>query len=249
MKIIVVDDEMSALHVFLHEIMYERNVDYKFFRDDVKEIMDFVTDCGADAAFLDVKMPNVSGIELARSLIAVLPRMKIVFITGLNLVASDLPDDVRQHTLGFIYKPYDRRELINFLNVIADEIPRLTVRMFGAFECRLNGRRVEFSSQKEKELFALILCYNGKTLTMNEAIAYMWGDHDVEKAKKLYRDAVWRLRKTLQSINFNCVEFGRAEITLNRQNIDCDFWNVLDGKTVENGEFLKNYEWSESFLV
>ncbi|MGN0817761.1 MAG: response regulator transcription factor [Candidatus Coproplasma sp.] len=248
MKIIVVDDEMSALHVFLYEIMYEKDVEYKFFRDDEKAIIDYVSTYGADAAFLDVRMPNVNGIDLARTLITLLPRIKIVFITGLTINFSDLPEDVRANTIGFIYKPYDKAELINCLNAVAEEIPRLTVKMFGVFECYLNGRRVEFSSQKEKELFALLLYYNGKTLTMNEAIACIWGDHDVEKAKKLYRDAVWRLRKSLQRINFNCAEFGRAEISLDRRNIDCDYWNWLDGKSAECGELLVNYDWTEVCL-
>lgn len=245
MKIIVVDDEMSALHVFLHEIMYEKDVEYKFFRDDRKEILDYVSSCAIDAAFLDVKMPNVNGIELAGTLISVAPRIKIVFITGLTINFSDLPEEVRAHTIGFIYKPYDKVELINCLNAVAEEIPRLSIKLFGKFECFLNGRRVEFSSQKEKELFALLIYYDGRTLSMNEAIACIWGDHDVEKAKKLYRDAVWRLRKSLQRINFNCVEFGRAEISLNRRNIDCDYWDWLEGKTCEGGELLVDYDWTD----
>ncbi|MGN0815116.1 MAG: response regulator transcription factor [Candidatus Coproplasma sp.] len=245
MRIIVVDDEMSALHVFLHEIMYEKDVDYKFFRDDQSQILEYVTACGADAAFLDVRMPNVNGIELAHMLISVSPRIKIVFITGLTIDSSSLPEDVRANTVGFIYKPYDKDELINCLNAIAEGLPRLTVKMYGHFECYLNGRRVEFSSQKEKELFALLLYYNGKRLSMNDAIACMWGDHDVEKAKKLYRDAVWRLRKTLQRINFNCVEFGRAEIALDKRGINCDYWDFLEGRTAEGGELLVNYDWAE----
>lgn len=35
MKIIVVDDEMSALHAFLNEIIEEQGVEYKFYRDDI----------------------------------------------------------------------------------------------------------------------------------------------------------------------------------------------------------------------
>ena len=243
MKIIVVDDEMSALHVFLYEIMYEKDVDYKFFRDDPNQILEYVASCGADAAFLDVKMPNVNGIELARTLISVSPRIKIVFITGLTIGFSDLPEDVRANTVGFIYKPYAKDELIKCLNAVAEGIPCLTVKMFGVFECYLNGRRVEFSSHKEKELFALLLYYNGKVLTMNDAISRMWGDHDVEKAKKLYRDAVWRLRKTLQRINFNCVEFGRAEIALDKRGINCDYWDYLEGKIADGGELLVSYDW------
>lgn len=38
MKIIVVDDEMSALHAFLNEIIEEQGVEYKFYRDDIAAV-------------------------------------------------------------------------------------------------------------------------------------------------------------------------------------------------------------------
>lgn len=249
MQIVIVDDEMSALHVFLGEIMYERNVEYKFFQDDVREIFAYCRDHRIDAAFLDVKMPRVNGFDLARELCEMQPWIKFVFITGLSLTEKDLSDDLKEHTLGFIYKPYDREELRGYLDEISEGSFRLEARMFDSFDCFLHGRRVEFSSLKSKELFALLLYYNGKSLTMADAISKMWPDHDPVKAKGLYRDAVWRLRKTLQRINFECVVFSRAELVLNKENIDCDFWDFLEGKNGDyRGELLKSYDWSLEFL-
>lgn len=250
MKIIIVDDEMIALHVFLGEIMHEKRVDYKFFRDDEREIFDYVSENKIDAAFLDIRMPRIDGLELARSLIGLQPSVKIVFITGLSVSEKDLDETLRSHTLGFIYKPYDREDLIRSLNAVESETLRLEVKMFDAFECFLNGRRLEFSSLKSKELFALLLFYNGKGLTMTDAISKMWADHDLEKAKKLYRDAVWRLRKTLQKNHFECVIFSRGELALVKNNIHCDYWDYLDGKNNDyRGEFLNRYDWSIDCLA
>ena len=80
---------------------------------------------------------------------------------------------------------------------------------------------------------------------MTDAISQLWPDHELEKAKKLYRDAVWRLRKTLRDVGFNCVTFGRANLTLIKDNIRCDMWDYVEGdRLLYNGEYLKNYEWS-----
>lgn len=249
MRILIVDDEMSALYVFLQEIMYERNVNYKFFQDNEKEIIGYVSHNRIDAAFLDIRMPNIDGFELARKLIEIRPDIKIVFITGLSVTHKDLDETLAQNTLGFIYKPYDKHELLNYLNTIAEGTPLLTVKTFDTFECFINERRIVFSSLKSKELFALLIVYNGKGLSMTDAISHLWPDHDLEKAKKLYRDAVWRLRKTLKSYLFECVVFLRAELALKKENISCDYWDFIERKNNDyHGEFLKNYDWSIEYL-
>ena len=250
MKIIIADDESSALHVFLDEIVGLEDIEYKFFRGGGEAVCAYVKENKTDAAFLDMKMPDINGIELAQKLIAINNTNKIVFITGLTLTEKELPPDVKEHTLGIMYKPYDSSELINYINIIADVTPTLTVTTFDTFDCKLNGRAVEFSSAKSKELFALLIVYNGKPLTMADAISQLWPDHDVEKAKILYRDAVWRLRKALQKVNFNCVIFSRGELALVKDNIACDYWDVSEGKKpISGADFLKNYDWSLQYIA
>lgn len=250
MKIIVVDDEMSALHVFLNEIIEEQNVEYKFYRDDEVAILNYVAKNGVDAAFLDVNMPNVNGIELAQKLIQIAPALKLIFITGLSITEKDLPESVREHTLGFMYKPYNVQTLMRLLSLIENKKRILKVEMFDTFDCFIDNKNVRFSSAKSKELFALLIAYNGKTLTMSDAISQLWPDGDVEKCKILYRDAVWRLRKTLRDIDVNCIEWRRASLSLNKSLISCDYWQyLLTGKGNYRGEFCKSYDWSVYYLV
>lgn len=191
MKIIVVDDEMSALHAFLNEIIEEQGVEYKFYRDDIAAVCKYTAENAVDAAFLDINMPKMNGIELAEKLIKISPALKLVFITGLSVTESDLPENVRQHTAGFFYKPYDMSRLIMLMSLIKDKRRVLKAEMFDTFDCFVDGNKVNFSSSKSKELFALLLAYNGKTLTMGDAIAHLWPDGEADKSKILYRDAVW----------------------------------------------------------
>lgn len=248
MKIIIVDDELHALQLFLSDII-GLEIEYRFFKDDEKAIIKYVASEKPEAAFLDVNMPGINGAELASRIIAVHPSIKIVFATGLNMSEKDLDGDVAANTLGFLYKPYDSNKLHYFISEIADRTRQMTVKTFGSFDCFIDSRVVRFSSSKSKELFALIVAYNGKTLTMNDAISQIWPDTDVEKSKKLYRDAVWRLRKTLSELNFDCVDFRRACLILNKSNICCDFWDYIARKNKDySGEFMKNYDWSISYL-
>lgn len=245
MKILIVDDEIEILQNFLKDIIAENDLEYKFFSGGKNEILFYCTHNKFDAAFLDINMPSINGLDLASFLIDVNPEIKIVFITGLAISEKDLTPKLKLNTLGFLYKPFDLALLKNYLNQIRDITPRLFIKTFGSFDCLINDEVVRFSSSKSKELFALLAVYNGNTLTMDDAISQIWPDTNLDNAKKLYRDAVWRLRKALNDINFNCVEFQRAALKLIKNNIECDYWTYL--KTKEgpyNGEFLKSYDWS-----
>lgn len=247
LKIIAVDDEVSALHVILNEIIELRDIEYRFFKDDVRAITEYISANRVDAAFLDINMPNISGLELAERLAEISSELRFVFITGLAEGSSALSERVKSRTVGFLYKPFDRAELLKYLSEIGGA-PKMTVKTFGSFECFIGDDVVNFSSAKSKELFALLITYYGKSLSMNDAISQLWPDHDLEKAKKLYRDAVWRLRKTLRDAGFNCVAFGRANLTLIKDDINCDMWDFVEGEnSLYGGEFLKNYEWSLNY--
>lgn len=250
MKIIVVDDELSALHAFLNEIIDEQGVEYKFYRDDPAAVCRYVSENTIDAAFLDINMPGMNGIELAEKLTEISPTLKLVFITGLSISENDLPEPVRKHTSGILYKPYNLRKLSMLMALIKDNKRVLKAEMFDTFDCFADGNKVNFSSSKSKELFALLLAYNGKTLTMGDAIAHLWPDGDADKSKILYRDAVWRLRKTLEDIGINCVEWRRAALSVDKSLISCDYWDyLLTGKGNYCGEFCKLYDWSVYYLA
>ena len=110
MRIIIVDDEMHALQLFLADLIgYE--VEYCFFNDDKNAIMKYVTENRADAAFLDINMPKINGIELASELLTFNSAVKFVFTTGLDVSMNDLPAAIASNTVGFLYKPYNRDEL------------------------------------------------------------------------------------------------------------------------------------------
>lgn len=249
-KIIVVDDEIDALKCFLEEIIGEERIEYHFFQRDFAGILSYASHNDFDAAFLDINMPEGSGIDLASALLKGKPQAKIAFVTGLDVRPEDLPESVRSHVIGFLYKPYAASSLLSLLSKIEGRKRLLHAKMFGSFDCFVDGRLVSFSSSKSKELLALLLAYEGKSLAMNDAISRLWPDHNSEKAKILYRDAVWRLRKTLIQVDLPCLEFGRAVIRPLPELIDCDFWNYVRGQEDSSyrGEFCLSYEWAIDFL-
>lgn len=250
MNILIVDDEINALQAFLKEIVGEDETEYHFFTDDEKAILKYIKYHDVDGVFLDINMPRINGIDLARKIIEIKKTTKIAIITGTNLKMNDVPEDIKKNIISIIYKPYSKDNLQSSINVMGEIKPILTIKMFNGFDCFINNHIVEFSSSKSKELFALLIALDGNSLTMSQAITYLWPNKDNEKAKILYRDAVWRLRETLEEIRFPCVSFGRAILTLDKSNIKCDYYDYLSKKRrlKDNDIFLISYDWADEFI-
>lgn len=248
MKIIVVDDEIIALADFLVEVVNNIKIEYKFFLDNPLDTLEYVKKNEVVGAFLDINMPKINGVDLAKQLVRIAPDIKIVFITAYTHDEVAIKQLLGNNLLGFCYKPflaYDINVYIEEMNA-HEKQNRIEIVTFGSFDVFVNHNVVRFSSFKSKELLALLVTYNGKTLSMSDAICHLWPDKPLDLAKNLYRDAVWRLRKALKDSGIeNIVEFKRALLILYKENIDCDYWNYLQYKEPAYfGQFLISYDWS-----
>ena len=112
-----------------------------------------------DLAFLDIEMPEINGIQLAKKLKAINPKTKIIFVTAFNDYALEA---YKLHASGYITKPVSEEQIkeeIDELNKTIDLISnkRLQIKCFGNFEIFHNGEPVKFSYQKSKEVFAYLI--------------------------------------------------------------------------------------------
>ena len=249
MNIIVVDDESTALHLFLDEaVRSDHSIDFHYFKDDPTAILSYCRENEVDGAILDVRMPHISGLKLAKMILEIRPKIKILFLTGTSLTLEQIDADLRPSILGVAYKPLTGTDLGVFIDRFKQQKAKMKVQMFGGFDCFMYGRPIHFSSSKSKELLAFLIVMQGKNVTMERAITALWADKDLDKAKILYRDAVWRLRSTLEGVRCPCVNFGRAMLSVNVEDIQCDYYDLLNKKKgTFSGPFLPSYEWSMDY--
>ncbi|MDE6415042.1 MAG: response regulator [Anaeroplasmataceae bacterium] len=248
MKIIVVDDEIISLADFLVEVVNDIKIEYKFFLDNPLDTIEYVKSNEVFGAFLDINMPKINGVELAKKLIQAAPKLKIVFITAYTHDEKAIQEMLGPNLLGFCYKPFLAYDINCYIEQMytSEENNKIKVITFGSFDVFVRRNVVRFSSFKSKELLALLITYNGKSLTMADAICHLWPDKPLDLAKSLYRDAVWRLRKVLKDYHIEeIIEFRRALLILNKKNIECDYWDYLEKKnSLYFGQFLTSYDWS-----
>ena len=249
MNIIIVDDEMAALSTFLYDIVKDHTINYKLFLGESHAAVEYVSSRDVDAAFLDICMPAMDGVSLAEKLIKVSPDIKIVFITGFAQDVDDIKRRIGTNLLGFCNKPYDKKLMLNYMELIrqfAQNRRDISIRTFGCFDLFINEVPVKFSYSKSKELLALLVDKNGAFLPLGEAIACLWPDKPPDHAKNLYRDAVYRLRMVLRENNLlPLITVTRAAIAINKENVDCDYWRFLHGdKSWYAGSYMPHYDWS-----
>ncbi len=249
MHIVIIDDEMSSLNTFLFNIVDTFDIRYVMFKDNPIGALDYLATHDVDAVFLDINMPKIDGLELAEMCINVKPSIKIVFITGYEKDEDAIAAKLGSALLGFCHKPYEVATLNKFLAAVRNSAatPSVYLRTFPTFELIVNNATVSFTRAKSKELLALLTDRQGATVGIDDAVACLWGDKSSDLSKRLYRDAVSRLRLVLADNDIpDLVRFGRGSVALNCTEVQCDLWSYLadDNSTLFCGEYLINYEWS-----
>ena len=159
--------------------------------------------------------------------------------------------------------PREKDEITSYDVFIYDNVPAkggavspkgVYARTFGYFDIFVDGQPVIFTSQKEKELLALLIDRNGGTLGASEAIGLLWeGETATERVKARYRKLAMSLKNTLES-------YGIADILVNTRgtrNIDtsklkCDYYEYLAGnpeyRSAFSNAYMSGYSWGEYTL-
>lgn len=249
LKIIFADDEFLSVANFLKTILDDAEVNCMHFCDKPENAPIYAENHEVDAAFLDMYMPKLNGIELAKRLIAVKPNIKIVFVSAYDVDGEEVRQQLGDNFLGTVTKPYEGSDIYNYIIKIRTTLQRkreIRVRCFGAFQLFINGIAIDFPAKKAKELFALLIHKKGAIVTMDDALAFLWPNKDREHAVRLYRDTIYRLRMTLRDNDIEeMVSIMRARLCVSTSAIECDYWNLSEGNIVPSADvYMPEYDWA-----
>lgn len=258
MKILTADDEVLALSV-LNRAVGEAapDAEVRSFSGTAAALRE-ITENGfrPDVAFLDIKMPNMTGLEMAKRIREASPKTNIVFVTAYSDYALDA---LSLRSSGYIMKPATgekiREELEN-LRFPTEHVQShvLRIQCFGSFEVFANGRPVGFLYQKTKELLAYLVDRRGAACNTAELCAVLWEDRPDSTELRKY------LRKLLSDLTHSLSAVGAGEVFLKRRNsfavaadrVDCDYYRMLrrdiEAINTYSGEYMTQYSWAEMTL-
>lgn len=246
MKVLLVDDEDLQL------LRLEESVKNVLLKGEILsfnnpiDALEAAKKAKIDIAFLDIEMPEINGLALAKSLKSINPQVNIIFVTAYNNFALDA---MKMHASGYISKPVNeekvRAEVEGLRFPVKLKITKLIqVKCFGNFEVFHNGKPLKFTYSKSKELFAYLIDREGAAINVNELNAVLWE----EDHKSYLRNLISDIQKTLQSVGAGDVFKKRHnECYIDIDKVDCDAYeyhrNNPDAIRMYRGEYMMQYSW------
>ena len=186
MNILAVDDEYYALELMRSALAEAAPGTECFFCRDVQSALDTARGQKIDVAFLDIHMPEKNGVELARELKMLNPKINIVFATGYS---EYMKEGIDLRMSGYVLKPVTpeaiRTELENLRHPIEwNDEKRIKILTFGNFDVFVDGTPLKFDRKQAKEILAYLVDKRGTSATYPELAAMLWEDEEYDRTKQ-----------------------------------------------------------------
>lgn len=208
-RAIVVDDELLVAEQ-IHRMLVQAGVEVLGCCVNPHEALGLAKTLQPDVLFLDIEMPELSGLEIAERVYADKLETEVVFITAYNQYAIDA---FRVNALDYLLKPVMEEDLERSLERIGrrrqqrghgvdsggQRTPAAT--LFGKFSLYsdVGQEPIRWVTSKCAELFAYMLVQPWETeISKWELFEALWPAQDAEKAGINLRSTVSRINKTLR---------------------------------------------------
>ena len=233
---------------------------------DVQEALEFAAETQVNVAFLDVEMPGMSGIELAKKLQQINPRVNIIFITGykeytldaFSLYASGYllkpirEEDVRD---AFAHLRYPLDSLQDSTAIGADQetdiVKKVRAVCFGNFELYCGDKVINFPRARCKELIAYLVDRKGAVCTNDMIMGNLWPERVPNNSlKSMLRTLIAETKSALEVYGVSDIVIKESGgIRIDASKIDCDYYRFLDGDSRAarkyTGEYMSQYSFAE----
>lgn len=250
MKIIYVDDEKIQLENFRLTTLGMDEISSLELFSDSRAACEWAKEHPVDVAFLDIEMPHMDGIELARKLKEYDRKTCIVFVTAYDNYALDA---MGVRPAGYLLKPYTRKDIEAELENASFLIngswkKKISITTMPDLLVTINGQNIFKGHGKPEELFALLVDRGKVGVTRGDAVACLWEGKILSDST--YGTCLYRLKNILE-------EAGAAHLLLTKGNakylntdlVDCDLYQMLEGDpeavSAYCGSYLRRYSWAE----
>lgn len=245
---IAVDDEPLMLRALVKAVDASPDIEQVTAFSCSADALDWVREHPVDAAFLDIEMRGMGGMQLAEKIRELRPKCGIIFCTGYEHYAVEA---IKLRVSGYLLKPVSPGEVqeeIDYLKGKRSEEKLLTVRCFGLFDAVSHGKPLTFRRSKTKELLAFLVDCKGSGTTAREISAKLWADDcNEERCRNYLRQLFADLRHTLAAVGAEAVLVQNGYVySLDTRYIDCDYYDYLEtGRPVFRGEYMSQYVWAD----
>lgn len=209
-RIIAVDDEWPALRGVGKVLEQFEHVHIVGLFDKPVACLEYALTAQEpiDLVLLDMDMPKMHGLELARRLRECRPEIQIAFLTAYEEFAKDA---FEVEALDYLLKPVMKEDLARTIGRFlkrnghdAVQVNRpergIAVHRFGPFSVQTHsGDAVHFRNSKSKELLAYLHRHQGKPVGKAQIMEDLWYGRDAQRTVINLHTTVYQLRKDLEA--------------------------------------------------
>jgi len=253
MNIIAVDDEylqLIDLEFAIKEAVPEASV--LGFENPISAA-EFGNENHIDVAYLDVNMPELNGIDLAKMLKKNNPGINIIFATGYDEFAKEA---FSIQASDYLTKPIKAEAIKTSLKHLRTPVEsmqeiKLRIQCFGNFDVFVGNKILYFPRQKSKEVLAYLVHKRGTSCNIKELCAAIYDNaENISSIEKQIQPVISGMMKTLKEANAeDVITKNYNSISVNVNKVDCDYYRFLEKDPnltrIYTGEYMTNYAWAE----
>lgn len=248
MKVIYVDDEKILLQNFRMTAGELARVDTLDTFNSGDTAIEWAKSNPVDVAFLDIEMPVMNGIEVAKRLKGIDENIRIIFVTAYEQYALQA---FGVDAIGYLLKPYSREDIEKELdkayyikqrpkkNVQIQTMPDLII--------TVDGTPLRLGHTKQEELLALLIDRGETGITKVDAISALWSGYSSDN---IYWTTMSRLKSILDEAGISDILVTKGQTKcIDTDKVECDLYRMIDGDSsvIEgyNGKYLQRFAWAE----
>ncbi|MET3576614.1 BTAD domain-containing putative transcriptional regulator [Bhargavaea ullalensis] len=232
-RAVLIDDEKLALTTLSRKLSETGKIEIINTYTDPAKLLGNLERDAAEAAFVDIEMGPVSGLDLAEEILHRVPDMQIVFVTGHSEYAVRA---FELDSIDYILKPVTtgrlNKTVARLKGKVADarESARpapapnpLCITTLGEFRAFYGGRPLAFKTAKVKELLAFLIVQRNIPVHRDVLIDSLWPEQQYKKAKIHLHTCLSHLRKTLEQAGHpGAISFSGQSYTLTPGPLELD---------------------------
>jgi len=207
-RAILVDDEVIALDLL--EKFIRKISELKIVGKYTNPIKAYEAIIGEkpDIVFLDINMPEMCGMTLAKKVLKVFPEVGIVFVTAHSEYAVEA---FEIEAVDYLTKPVNTNRLMKTIERLKIRINKKSynspvISCFKTLEFKrtLNHSQIDVNwrTTKARELFAFLVHNRFESVRKDVIIDTLWPETDVKNASTQLYSTVYQIRRTLDQIQF-----------------------------------------------
>ena len=254
MKCLIADDEPWILKDVHRTAMKVFGPGTEFFlAENSDRALALLEEHTVQIALLDIEMPSIGGLELAKRIREKSPCTNVIFVTGHEKYALEA---FGAYASDFLVKPVNEMSLRRAYENLRFPIPMLEIRCFGHFEVFYGGTAVNFKRSQCKEVLAFLIDKRGGGVSEEEIRYLLWSEaEDTEKKRRYVRNIISDVRAAFKECGLENIvgNDGKGNYHVDAIGFYCDYYDYLEGKREfsreELGSYMEQYDWAEGRRV